>query len=384
MTTLYLHIGMQKTGTTSLQAVVRRNAAWFRARRVAVPTFLGPNHGDALLALYEPTAGLEDRLAAAGRGFLVRWRDRIGTRLLAFLADAKRRGDDVLLTGEAMTTLSADGWRRLEAALGPGFDRIVVVAFVRPPAAFADSVGQERLVNGRGLSDLVARPPRAAYRRFFRPAIGCFGESAVRFRLFHRDHFRNGSLLETFLAAIDRAGSGEPPRDGPRLNASVSLPAGKLLACLNDAMLARRSPAGLPPPVLVRLREGAYRRAIADLLARDTDRLVWPAAILSRFEAIPGPPFRLPAEVWQRTAAIGARDVLWMSERIGLDVAALEADRRERPDLAAFGAFDPAETASISATLAAGPPTWRYLAERHLTRGLATGGALLRLVGRPS
>lgn len=354
MGTLYLHVGMNKTGSSALQR-------WFAANRrrldragIAFPDFMEHNHGNFLSVQFEDGTPRAGPGATRGRLRHVERRAEMAAAFRAFLADARRRERDVLLSAEGASRFPAAKLARFAEAVRPYADRIVIVGFVRPPRSFVDSLAQERLKQGAPLEDLSSRPPAPAYRRRFGAHAAVFGADNVRLRPFHRSTLEDGCLLRTLLVMIDRDPDRLARGAAPVVNTSMSLAAGKLVAAVNRWMRDGTPPAHLPEAVRAAIAGSPVAPFVERTLSRPGGNASWPKAEREVLGAIDGARFRAPAEVRAAALAGVAEDLGWLSERFGMDLAPLDSPAAPPPpSLADFGRFDAAEIAAIREGLGA-------------------------------
>lgn len=316
--TLVLHVGLHKTGTSSIQATLAGNRRHLRALGFSYSRlcFLSRNrnHSGALYTLFSRRAGryrgnLLHGLSGPWRLAAYRW------AVAAFLELEMRldRAPVFILSGEDMSRLAGNEVRALRARFARHFDRIRVVAYVRPPASYAHSAAQERLRGGATLTRLAAAPPCPRYRRRLAKFIRIFGAEHVHLRLWSPARFPHGDAVAAFLEDI-----GAPPGvyrrlDVRRRNASMSAPAAVHLSTAN---------ARLPL-----LRHGRRNPARARALTREIERLE-------------GPAFRMPAEAIARVMANSQADLAWINARLGTDIAAHDRDDAGPPLEALEGQAD--------------------------------------------
>lgn len=166
---LYLHIGLAKTGSTYLQAILRRNVAVLRDQGYCYP-LVGPEsmyHAAVEMASWPPRRGLTHEGVAGSFD--------------ALLDKGRRTGRTVVISHE----IFGSGDERQVAAI---FDKVVdfevhVVVTVREPARLVVAQWQERVKNGHdqsfasylddrfSLGALPAEPDDAAYEELAKPEL---------------------------------------------------------------------------------------------------------------------------------------------------------------------------------------------------------------------
>jgi len=245
---LILHIGLTKTGSTSIQHVlaVRRQA--LQDQGVYVPTSPGwANHG--LLAAY-----LVNDKAALERFHPVNWGGLSpATRLAVFRADWDREmaampgwATRCLITAEQIGMLlhSDDEVSRLAALLRPHFGSVQVIVYLRRQDLHAASYYNQWLRAGRldppslpegGPESLPENDYGALLDRYAR----VFGAAAVSPRIYDRRELLNGDVLDDFLHTAGL--TLEVPADIARrhANAGLSATGQDLLRAIGARMAAR-------------------------------------------------------------------------------------------------------------------------------------------------
>ena len=158
MTTLYIHVGHSKTGTSWLQAALRENSAALAKYGLSYPILDG--FGDEKGA----EIGQGNGLALA-----VRPADSLEAGLRAIDLAASPTG--VVLSSEEFfprLTLYSDPATLTRAALNSGFERIEMLLFIRNPVGHAASLWQQYLKRGGGsvpidaFFDVYSVPERVA------------------------------------------------------------------------------------------------------------------------------------------------------------------------------------------------------------------------------
>lgn len=323
MPTCYLHIGMHKTGTTALQRHMAAAREAAKADGLVFPDLLGENHSLALSVIFradDPQLArtMKRRGNAASQPELDAAFEALCTRTAA-------DGDDLLLSGEGLSHFPEPAVERVRARLERHFDRVVVLAFARPPLSFARSAAQQRVRYRLTLADCVARPPLGQYRQRFEPYRKVFGEADVRLGLYHRAAMVDGCVLATAVSMLDGARPNlARERAAPR-NTSVSMTAVKLLSAMHGAPAADPF-AALPAPVAAALMRKVGRRRAWLGPRPSPERLAGAAKAV--VVGVPGPPFRLPAEVAEAVLVAGAEDGRWLAQALGLALDEYD-DRRD-------------------------------------------------------
>jgi tetratricopeptide (TPR) repeat protein len=268
-----LHIGVEKTGTTTLQQTLAAGRPALAAAGVhyprspaADPGGLGGNH--LLLAIHaaEPEA-TRDLRRVLGRDAEARIAG-FPAALAAEVAALPPAVHTVLFSNEHCHSrvTTAAGVARLQALLAPLFDRVEVLVWLRRQDQLAASRYTEGLRHGaRRLAVLPEADPADAYYDFAALLdrwAGGFGRAAIRPRIFDRAAFPDGDIVAEVLAVAGIGPVGGLARV-PDRNTALSPEAQALLRALNLAAEARSGLRSLRPPLLAyvsRIAGGAGRR----------------------------------------------------------------------------------------------------------------------------
>lgn len=284
MKRLWIHIGMHKTGTTSVQSNLAKTAAPDGWRILTVGG--RPNMGMALYAMFasEPhkfhlfvKKGLTEEEVAAKRKHL---RARL-RRLIR-----KSTEETLVISGEAACLIDEAGVAAMRDFLAPLFDEIRVIGYVRPPAGYKTSIFQQHLKYGACPLDFSAI--KVSYRKKFRKFDKVFGRENVLLCKFDPATFADGCIVADFCARIGI----RPP----------------------------------PPESILRVNEGMTREACGILYAwrkfgpgvargkdyiRENNRIVAPLLALS------GSKFRVSRELLDAGEDPKASKIHWIEQRLG-------------------------------------------------------------------
>lgn len=262
---LLLHIGMPKTGTTSLQRALTKARHTLRAQGVLYPESPGlPDH--PLLSL--SCVGDPDSMPRLARPHMrgLPARPRIAIFRDELDREIETAGcDRVIMVAESLwlTLRAADEVQALADFLRPRFRKIDVLAYLRRPDEFAASM------YGQTLREGFIRPPTLpvapAGPRPLDAVLGqweaAFGPGSVSVRLYERAALKDGDIVRDFAdcAGIDLAAAGVD--GGPRHNPSLSHAGQMVLLEMAERLgLQRGWQQGGPPPawdLLVRHANGA-------------------------------------------------------------------------------------------------------------------------------
>jgi hypothetical protein len=292
MRELFLHVGMHKTGMTSIQQTLHANRA--RLQRAGLSYFEAEeaNHSRRVYSAFAEAPHLYHANRRHGlhrpedaAAFAAESRDRLS----AFLSGAP--GPALILSGEDIGMLSPPGKRAMLEAFRPHVDRITVLGFVRPPRSFvASAVGQR--IRGGAVEAELAQGVAPRYRDRFGDFLDAPDVAEVRLRPYDRAALpRGGCAVSGFLALC-----GAPPPLYDRMEVVRANTATSRLAALLGLAANEAVPVFLP--------SGAANPERTNRLARFLDRLEGP-----RFE----PPAALVAPLLDRAR----EDIAWVEGVLG-------------------------------------------------------------------
>ncbi|MBY0330139.1 MAG: hypothetical protein K2X49_05655 [Acetobacteraceae bacterium] len=282
MSRVILHVGMHKTGSSSIQASLHAARDALAARRIiyaplgknhSVPIFNAFNDGDAYHRWHRRRGIAEDGTADD----VVR-----GARMLLREHFRSNPGKDFVISGEGIPGLSEQSTKRLLRFLDLHFARVEVVFFVRPPASFIHSQAQQQIKAGWTLERLTAARFRIPYRQFEK-YFDLLPPDAISARVFSRSTLVEGCVVKTFcsLAALPEVPVRRANEGLSRLSADLLLVANEVLpATLPDG---RRNPERSPRLSQLRLpgpKFYAPRETVLRGLESSRDQIEWISAVL--------------------------------------------------------------------------------------------------------
>ncbi|MCP5533543.1 MAG: hypothetical protein H7A49_01170 [Akkermansiaceae bacterium] len=284
----WIHIGMHKTGTTSVQSNLADTPdpdGW-----TILKTGGRPNMGMALYAMFA-TEPHKFHLFAK-KGLSEEQVAEKGERLRRQLRKSIERttAETVVISGEAACLIDAAGIVAMKDFLGPLFDEVRVIGYVRPPMGYKTSIFQQHLKYAAHPLDFSTI--RVAYRRKFEKFDRAFGKENVLLCKFAPETFAGGCIVADFCARIGI----KPP----------------------------------PAASIRRVNEGMTREACGILYAwrkfgpgvergkdyiRENNRIVAPLLALS------GTRFRVSPELLHAGADPAAKPYRWIERRLGESLA---------------------------------------------------------------
>lgn len=285
MRRLLLHIGTEKTGTSSIQRFLLRNRPFLAAQGFHTPLCLADgagNHSWLPLLAYD-----DERVDDLTRRWLPAGSDRRAviaaqTRALGREIEAQPEGTWILSSEHLQSRLTSEREIvRLRQVLEPLFASITLVLYLRQPIATAVSLWSTAVQCGHPWMELPL--PSTPYchnlcdhRATIQRWQAGFPGSPLRVRLFQRTELEGGDSVHDFCATagIRPQRHGRPER---RRNTTLSHRGILLCATLNTLLprpddgrpsrlvsLIARATAALPPYRPSAAEQAAYRLAFAE------------------------------------------------------------------------------------------------------------------------
>ena len=292
---IYLHPGMHKTGTSTVQHCLFEH-------RQALAEELSLHYPGLHENLSAPlfSAFTDDPLAyplniQRGRDTAARVADYNRENLAALeagFAEADTR--HALLSGEALSYLTETELQRLGDWLSGFAGDVRVLYTVRNPVAWSVSEAQSQIRGGETYQAMNARPQHERIQRKLQRSIAVFGRDAVDVVVFEQARQHPFGLVGGFLESMGYPPDWAAGREPPRQNESMSLEAAHLVSAINTRF-----------PLIEggSLGEG---RSPGDIrtIAAETE----------------GVPFRLDSKALDRIASEAAGDIEWLRDTFGIEL----------------------------------------------------------------
>lgn len=212
----WLHIGMPKTGSTSIQVYLDNQTKGKGWKYISLGGAASTNREMHAMFGTRPEQWYwfakrgESREKIAARGQKMRQR-------LAKAIEGTRK-ENIILSSESLSMIEKRGIEALHEFLKPMFDEIRVVGYVRPPMGFMTSFFQQRVKAGHGEFSFKSTLP--CYKKRFKKFDMVFGKENVILRRFDPASFPGGCIVADFCGLIGI----DPPAEGEvkRVNESLS------------------------------------------------------------------------------------------------------------------------------------------------------------------
>jgi len=304
--TIYLHAGLGKTGTTSIQRQLLDNAALLDSRYdLHFPChfpherrFRG-NHSLLIRALFPDSAAARRRLAGVGLNSpseIEHYNRQTIAQLEAGFA--RTTASRALLSAEGVGHFSADDMNALGKWLAGMADEVKVIVCVRHPIDALSSEIQQRLNLGAVLEELYEHPPFYRFRFLFQRLESAFGhENIIAYDFTDAVNHPDG-VTAMFLGKLGIEHAAQFKREPPT-NVSMSHESALLVSALNRQR-----------PLL-----GAEGR---NPLRRSDD--------IRQIKAIPGRKYTAPAAVYQKVADAIQPEIEWLQSQYRIELRANYVD----------------------------------------------------------
>lgn len=284
----WIHIGMHKTGTTSLQRTLSSAllpATWHYVKlrpyiNLGVPFFAMFSPDPTSYHWFGKKKQTHEDAVALGK----KWK----AELLQMVVHSN--AEQFIFSGEGIALLCHQGLENMHNFLSPMFDEIRIVAYIRPPIGFRTSMFQQRIKMGRNSFDAVNAPLK--YRSRFESFDEVFGREHVLLWKFDPKTFPDKCVVSDFCRRIDMRLDSETIVD--RTNESLTREAfGMLFA--------------------YRKFGGAYGKGATVIKENKS--------IINALMALKGEKLRLAPSMFNQITPEDAQDVTWMETRLGTSLA---------------------------------------------------------------
>ena len=222
MRTLYLNLGMPKTGSTSIQ----RAFSGYETETLICPQLIRDNHSIIIKSSYmiDPKGRRPFKFSTRTNSQI----RKIQERRKQLLDNALNTEKDVFLSGETVLgDLSANELNNMFSDLNSKFDLVKVICYVRPVEQLAASAFQQR-VKGGSKHDFSLPIPR--YQRYFGKLLKFLPRENITFVRFNRADLDGGDVVTDISK---RLGVTPPKTEKTLANQSLSTEAVSAMYVLN-------------------------------------------------------------------------------------------------------------------------------------------------------
>lgn len=213
MKRIFLHIGLEKTGTTSIQRFLQKNRDALRAKDYLYPRNLAPGGGGsqhAVVAYAQNDDKIDDtrmHWEATDPQSIKRFRNRLDNNFIPRLVEAKC--NNIIISSEHLSSRlkTREELERLRELLGPIASDIHVYVYLRRQDDFFLSSYSTYVKSGDSRRfDQVAQPQSETSRYDYLMLLDLwadvFGEDKIFANLFDRRYLHDGDVVSDFLTKI--------------------------------------------------------------------------------------------------------------------------------------------------------------------------------------
>jgi hypothetical protein len=230
----YVHIGINKTGSSSIQAVMARSRGRLIRKWATLYSAISRNHSMPLYTMFsdDPASFVENKrrgltdpveIAAAN--------DK--TRAALHSEFTHSDAQQLVLSGEALSILSRAGVERFSSWLGEYAKETFVIAYVRHPVDWASSAAQQRIQAGGRMRRFDSHPPLAQMRKRLEPWMAVFGRDTMVLADFQAAVRHPRGLTGHFASLIGIGHAFSISAATVRINESLSAEAISIMEMLN-------------------------------------------------------------------------------------------------------------------------------------------------------
>ena len=236
LSTIYLHIGLHKTGTSTLQEFLyQHRSELLRHTGVYLPG-LQPNLSHPLSSLFHdnPAAyplnvmhGIDSEEKVAARN--VEIQQQFDAEFSTCTADS------MLMSGEDMCLLSYDALRRMTDWLDPRCEQLIVACVLRDPTGWSTSAAQSRIRGGETLHEVNEDHRVQRLQPLLETIAGAFGYERMRWLDFHQLTHHPDNYIVGFLDALGLESNWARNAGVAVVNESISMEAARIVSAINTA-----------------------------------------------------------------------------------------------------------------------------------------------------
>ncbi len=283
----WIHVGMHKTGSTSIQANLGRHkhpVGW-RYLKMSGSVILG----QSLYAMFGNNPqdfhmyakrGLTPEQLAKKRGLLLRQFERM---------IRKSKEETLILSSELLSVMDKSEIQTLRDFLAPLVDDIRVVAYVRSSPGFRTSWFQQLVKHGRGHFNIKKIRPN--YRKRLEKFDEVFGRKNVKLCLFNPAALAKGCIVTDFCGQI-----------------GITPPAPEQITRANESLTKEAC------GILYAYRKFGSGFGVGDKVLSENRWLIQPMFTMT------GVKFRLSDSLLAPGSSKDAKDLAWMENRLGISL----------------------------------------------------------------
>ncbi len=228
---LLLHIGSPKTGTTTLQATLKKNRERLLEQGVFVPAVLGDMSHIRLTAYAQPDDSFTTRprvvAGITNSDELIAFRRKLETDFADVLAGAGAGAALTIITSESLGSnlRTPDDIARVKSFLAPHFSEIQLLFYVRRQDLRAVSDFDQSIKAGNPRNRFFNTGFAYEYDKMYRMWAEVFAGYPFQIKVFEPGRLQGGDIVQDFLefAGIDPASLAKIERRNTSLSAQAQL-----------------------------------------------------------------------------------------------------------------------------------------------------------------
>lgn len=233
----FLHIGSEKTGTTSLQEFLKINSEALAEQSYFIPKSMGPNEHIDLVCLFansNKTFSRRRRLGLKNASQIDNHRQELSIKINEEMSKAANPSDILIISSERLFTVISDydEITSLKNFLLKFCEQIEIIAYIRPQHEFALSIYSTALKNGS--KEISCFPPikegtqRGRSYNYYKVLSfwqSHFRDSNLSVRKFQKKSLVDGDTIKDFskLTGIQLTGLVIPKNHNVTLNAQAQM-----------------------------------------------------------------------------------------------------------------------------------------------------------------
>lgn len=287
----YIHIGMPKTGTTTIQGALAKARQFSEFRYLELDH---ANHSQGMVAIFSKTPESSPFFRHSG-GSTEEFR-RYAAEMRACLekelsANCRQK---FIISGESIIGLMEDELKDLYQLVSRHFTRIHIVAYLRPPISYMQSIFQQELKGGSYPTKFQDRYP--FYSKKIQKFDDVFGRENVMLRKYEPAAFPKQDVVLDFCQLL---GINLPDYQSIKANESLSLEATALLL--------------------------AYWEFGGEKIESGENAVLKKQKFVSALRKIAGRKLIFSGEIFSATIAENRQDIEWIEHRAGFSLDSVPA-----------------------------------------------------------
>ncbi len=234
---IVIHIGLHKTGTTTIQNAFFSHREELESREGILYPSLSQNHSIPLYSMFcdKPECyHINIRNNVIRPEEVKKLNDR-HTKAIEKEID-QSTANRLLLSGEDLSVLSLEGVSRFKDWLMKYSDNIRVIAWLREPVEWSASTAQHTIRNGTAtISAVMKKPPVPNYRGKLEKYFNIFGQQKVEIVDFHQAASHHEGIIGKFCDHLNIKNTMRKKLLGcPSRNISISYEAALVISKINE------------------------------------------------------------------------------------------------------------------------------------------------------